>query len=211
MALRSRATLRASLAAALGLAVLGAGCGPSYPRRWVTESDLGDWRYRRYQHLLDVDFPIEGNAADGHTATYVRRVRRGDDHVPYATAFVTVYENAAGLAAEIRRHMREMMSYEVANRAVAGGWVWSLDGGPGDRWVLWVSGSRVVKVGASAELEEIPADVVAHYMGMYPSDLDEHGRARPGTPSAGDPRPREAEGPQPGEDMPAYLRRNAPR
>lgn len=161
--------------------VLLAACGTSVPARYVLERDVAGLSYRRYQRVLDVEFPIEGNGAVGHTATYVRRSARAE--VPFVNVFVTVYERPAGLAAEIRRQIRTLGSYEV--RVVdVGGRAWSLDGGDGDRWLLWVSGNRVVKVGGVADADTVRA-VVAEYMSLYPSDLDEHGRAREGTPSAG--------------------------
>ncbi|UJR78956.1 hypothetical protein [Sandaracinus amylolyticus] len=166
-----------------------AGCGPSIPTRFVLERDIGDLSYRRYQRVLDVEFPVEGNVAVGHTATYVRRSSRGE--IPYVNVFVTVYDAAAGLSAEIRRQVRSLGSYDVSVVDV-GGRAWSLDGGEGDRWVLWVSGSRVVKVGGVAD-DSLVRAVVGEYMGLYPSDLDERGRARDGTASAGDASERAAE------------------
>jgi hypothetical protein len=159
-----------------------AGCGPSIPTRFVLERDIGSLTYRRYQRVLDVELAIEGNAATGHTATYVRR--SGEGAIPYVNAFVTVYEHPAGLAAEIRRLVRSLASYDVSVVDI-GGRAFSLDGGPGDRWVLWVSANRVVKVGGTAS-DELVRSVVSEYMGLYPSDLDENGRARAGTASAGD-------------------------
>jgi hypothetical protein len=149
----------------------------------------------------------------GHTATYVRRPGRAEQTVPFANVFVSVYEQPQGLAAEVRRQVRALASYEVSVRDLGGGRVWYLDAGPGDRWALWVSGPHVVKVGASDALDDVPETIVSHYMGVYPSDLDEHGRAREGTASAGD-LPTE----QPGtggegedEEVPHFLRENAPR
>lgn len=169
---------------ALGLAVI-AGCGPSVPARFVLERDIGSLSYRRYQRVLDVEFPVEGNDAVGHTATYVRRIGPSSRaEVPYVNVFVTVYQNAPGLSAEIRRQVRTLGSYEVSVADV-GGRAWSLDGGEGDRWFLWVSANRVVKVGGLAD-DALVRSVVSEYMGLYPSDLDEHGRARDGAPSAGE-------------------------
>jgi hypothetical protein len=172
------------LAVILGVIAGGAvgGCGPSVPPRFVLERDIASLSYRRYQRVLDVEFPVEGNEAVGHTATYVRRSARGE--VPYVNVFVTVYANAPGLSAEIRRQVRTLGSYDVEVRDV-GAKVWSLDGGEGDRWYLWVSGSRVVKIGGVAD-DDLVRAVVSEYLGLYPSDLDERGRARAGTPSAGD-------------------------
>lgn len=176
----ARVSAKHALAAALF--AVAAGCGPSIPARFVLERDIGSLSYRRYQRVLDVEFPVEGNAAVGHTATYVRRSARGE--VPYVNVFVTVYATAPGLSAEIRRQVRTLGSYEV-RVADVGGRAWSLDGGEGDRWFLWVSSNRVVKIGGLAD-EALVRTVVSEYMGLYPSDLDEHGRARPGAPSAGD-------------------------
>ncbi len=214
--------------ALLALALAAVGCGPSIPSRFVLERDVDDWSYRRYQHVLDVEFAVEGNPAEGHTATYVQRARRTSDTIPYANAFVSVYEQPAGLAAELRRQVRALASYEVSVRDLGGGRVWYLDAGPGDRWAVWVSGAHVVKVGASEGMDDVPEAIVSAYMGVYGSDLDEHGRARDGTPSAGE-RPGlgasegGGEGGEGGEDeddgdsedndddVPGFLRENAPR
>jgi hypothetical protein len=165
------------------LLVLIAGCGPSLPARFVLERDVGHLSYRRYQRVLDVEFPVAGNSAVGHTATYVYRSDHGEP--PYVNVFVTVYTNAPGLAADVRRQVQSLTSYEVSVEDVGGGRGWVLDGGPGDRWIVWVSGSHVVKVGGTTDAERT-REMVSAYMSMYPSDLDEHGRARPGTTSAGD-------------------------
>lgn len=196
----------------LALLFLLPGCGGGPPARFVLERDVGDWRYRVYQRVLDVEIAIEGNPAVGHTATYVRRADPRSDLVPFANVFVSVYERPAGLAAEVRRQVRALASYETEVRDYGGGRVWYLDAGPGDRWALWVSGRYVVKIGGSEALDEVPRDIVSTYMGIYPSDLDEHGRARQGTASAGEadedaPAP---EGQQ-GDEVPSFLRESAPR
>lgn len=168
--------------AALAILAFEAACGPSIPARFVLEHDLGDLSYRRYQRVLDVELPVEGNAAVGHTATYVRRSDTAG--VPYVNAFVTVYDHAPGLAAEIRAHVDSLASYRSSVVDIEGGRAFALDGGPSDRWWLWVSANRVVKIGGTAD-EALTRRVISAYMGVYPSDLDEHGRAREGTPSAG--------------------------
>jgi len=195
------------------LTALLTGCSPSIPTRFVLERDLDGWSYRRYQRVLDVEVPIEGNAAVGHTATYVQRASRTSDSVPFASVFVTVYGEPRGLSAEVRRVMRSLASYDAEVRAYGGGHVWYLDAGEGDRWALWVSGPHVVKVGAGGELERVPEELVATYMGIYPSDLDAHGRARPGTRSEGE---LEGSGDSSSDDaqndgVPSFLQENAPR
>ena len=203
--------MRSRAAAVLALCALG--CGPSIPTRYVLERDVDGWSYRRYQRVLDVEVAIEGNPAVGHTATYVQRPGRTERAVPFANVFVSVYERPAGLAAEVRRQVRELASYEVEVRELAGGRVFYLDAGPGDRWALWVSGRHVVKVGASDAADDVPAAIVGAYMSIYPSDLDEHGRARDGTASAGYPSPvgEDDEGAEDGDGLPHFLEENAPR
>jgi hypothetical protein len=178
----SRARALPAWLAALGSLVALAACGPSIPARFVLEHDLGELSYRRYQRVLDVELPVEGNVAVGHTATYVRRSDTAG--VPYVNAFVTVYDHAPGLAAEIRAHVDSLASYRSSVVDIEGGRAFALDGGPSDRWWLWVSSNRVVKIGGTAD-EGLTRRVISAYMGVYPSDLDEHGRAREGTASAG--------------------------
>jgi len=204
-----RRTRQAALSALVAVGLL-AGCGPNLPARFVLERDVDGWSYRRYQRVLDVEFAIEGNPAVGHTATYVRRVTRTSETVPFANVFVTAYERPAGLAAEVRRQVRALATYETEVRDLGGGKVWYLDAGPGDRWAVWVSGPHVVKIGASDEMDEVPESIVSEYMGIYGSDLDEHGRAREGTPSAGDASEAPASGDE-DDDTPSFLRENAPR
>lgn len=196
---------------AMGALAVLASCSTTLPPRLVLERDVSGWSYRRYQRVLDVELPIEGNPAVGHTATYVQRASRTSRDVPFTNVFVTVYERPAGLAAEVRRQMRALASYDAEVRAYGGGYVWYLDAGPGDRWALWVSGSHVVKVGAGGDLPSVPEDLVNAYMGFYPSDLDPHGRARPGTPSEGEPSSEAPASEGQGDEVPSFLRENAPR
>jgi hypothetical protein len=178
-----RAVRALALSISFASLALIAGCGPSYPTRYVVERDVGPMSYRRYQRVLDVEFPVVGNDAVGHTATYVRRSDHGEP--PYVNVFVTVYDHPASLTAEVRHQVQSLESYDVEVADVGGGRGWRLDGGTDDRWIVWVSSRFVVKIGGNAP-EALMHDVVSAYMGIYPSDLDEHGRARDGTPSAGD-------------------------
>jgi hypothetical protein len=191
----------------LVLLVLLPACSTALPTRYVLERDVGEWRYRVYQRVLDVEIAVEGNEAVGHTATYVRRGDRRTRSVPVANAFVAVYAEPAQLTAQVRRQLRQLESYELEVRDYGGGRVFYLDGGEGDRWALWVSGRHVVKVGAAEGEDEVPRDLVSAYMSLYPSDLDESGRARDGTPSAGELPEAEAGD----EEVPDFLEENAPR
>jgi len=210
--MRARRTSPALLLAGLALTASVAACGPSIPTRFVLERDIEGWSYRRYQRVLDVEVAVEGDPAVGHTATYVQRARRTSRSVPYANVFVSVYERPTGLALELRRQVRALASYETELRDFGGGRVWHLDAGPGDRWVLWVSGNHIVKVGVSDG--EVPEEIVSAYMGLYSSDLDEHGRAQEGRSSGGElpaPQAQSAEGSSEDDDVPDFLRENAPR
>lgn len=183
-------------------ALLAFGCGSAPPRRHVIEQDIGVHAYRRYQKVLDVEVPVSGNPAVGHTATYVER--HGED-LALSTAFVTVYERARGLTAEVAARLDQLGTYDVEVVEVHGQHVWRLRGGD-ETWLLWVSGKRVVKLGAPPE-EDVPDDISEAYLDLYPSDLDEHGRARERTASAG----RARGGSQPGDEedtepeMPRHL------
>ena len=181
--------------------VFALGCGASVPTRYVHERDLGDYQYRRYQKVLDLEFPVEGNDGVGHTASYVKRGRSRE--VVFATAFVTVYEHAASLTAEVADRLDSLGTYEVTVGELEGDYVWWLDGGE-DRWALWVSGNYVVKLGAPRG-EDIPEDLADKYIDTYPSDLNEHGRAEEGADSAG-PSRRQAEAESEDLDMPEHLR-----
>jgi len=179
-------------------------CAPTLPARLVVEHDLGPYSYRRYQRTLDVEFSVAGNAAVGHTATYVRR---HGDHPLLATAFVTEYDHAAGLSAELQERLESLGTYQRTMKRVDGEWVHELSAGD-ETWLIWTSGSHLVKLGAPSG-REMPEDVTDTYLDLYPSDLDEHGRAREGTASAG---PSQTEHEEEGElDLPSSLRDGSPR
>src|SRR6187551_1286143 len=93
------------LSAILPVVVLAAACGkrPPPPVRGVVERDVGDWKFRRYQEVLDVEVWVDGNRGVAYTATYARgeaeKVNKlTDDDV--ATAFVTRYDSDEGVLRE---------------------------------------------------------------------------------------------------------------
>jgi hypothetical protein len=187
------------------LSLLGCASGP--PKEYVVKRDLGGYSYRRYQKVLDVEFVVPDNPAAGHTASYIRR--KGE-RVEVASAFVTVYDHAASLTANVRKRLETLRSYDVEVKEVEGEWVWSLDGGS-DHWLLWVSSKYVVKLSAPRG-DRVPEEVAETYLDIYPSDLTEHGRADPDAPSAGPAQKGPTSG---GEDdelkMPKHLREGSPR
>ncbi len=161
------------------LALVAFGCSPSIPARYVVERPIGDHDFRRYQRVLDLEVVVPENPGEGHTAVYV--ARRGDG-VDVLTAFVSVYERPASLAAEVKERLERLATYDRRMIEVDGEHVWELDGRD-HRFILWVSSNRVVKLGARDG--EVPKRFAEAYLDLYPSDLDEYGRAREGTPSVG--------------------------
>lgn len=169
--------------AALSIMLLlgpSAACATARPARYVVERDLGPYFYRRYQKTLDVEFVIAGNPATGHTATYLRR---DADSPEFATAFVTVYERAQSLCAEVSEGLGKLERYERAVAEVEGGHAWRL-ARLDEHWLLWVSGRHVVKLGAPRG-EQVPEALASAYMDVYPSELDDHGHAREDAQCAG--------------------------
>ena len=174
------ALTRTASLALLALAAVGCASGP--PPRYVIERDLGTFAYRRYQKSFDIEVPIAGNQATGHTASYLQRNPSRD--VEVATAFVTVYTHARSLAAEVRAALQKLGGYTLTPSEVAAEWVWVLEAPGRERWCVWVSGARLVKLGAQAG-RPFPDVIVRAYLDLYPSDLDERGLARPDAESAG--------------------------
>lgn len=152
---------------------LVAACATARPARYVVERDLGPYFYRRYQKTLDVEFVVAGNAATGHTATYLQREGSSPE---FASAFVSVYERPQSLCAEISEGVAKLERYERKIAELEDGYAWRLTRFD-EHWVLWVSGRHVVKLGAPRG-EEVPQALAAAYMDTYPSELDAHGRAR---------------------------------
>jgi len=206
-AARGRAALCAA-ALAVGAVTGVAGCGAQIPERLVLERDLGPWSYRRYQRVLDVELPIADNPSESRAATYLRR--DGDGGQPgIATAVVTRYAQGDAVAAEIRDALDTLGTYEIDVVEREGAWMFALEGAAGDRWVLWVSGRYAVKLGAPRGAPGVPGWLVRAYLDPYPSDLDQHGRAREGTGSAGLSR-RQRDERESDLDLPPSLRENPP-
>jgi hypothetical protein len=191
----------------LAVCVLLGACASSLPPRYVIEHDLGPFAYRRYQKSLDIEVPIAGNTATGHTASYLRRGAK--DEVAVVTAFVTVYEHAKSLAAEARAALQNLAGYALTTSALAGEYVWFLDSAGRERWCVWVSAERLVKIGVQPG-QQFPEAVVEAYLDVYPSELNERGVARADAPSAGSAKAA-ADGDEPELGLPQSLRENAPR
>jgi hypothetical protein len=168
-----------AIAAALAAAALGAGCGghPPPPARGVVESDLGAWKFRRYQPLLDVEVYVANNKAEAFTASYVsdraERERPGrltDDDI--VNVFVTRYEKPAGVQREMVRFARRLAQeagYVVEESKIGGERVVTVSG-HGEWWAMWAAPRHVVKIGGRGRTN-VPGDLVKVYGKRYPSEL----------------------------------------
>jgi hypothetical protein len=197
-------SLRRACCAALLLGA--AACGTTLPERYVLEHDLGSYAFRRYQKSLEVEIPIADNTATGHTAAYLKRTDR--DKVAVVTAYVTVYAHAKALAAEAHAGLASMTGYTLSTAELFGQNVWLLEGGDREHWCIWVSENRIVKIGAPADTA-FPDEIGDAYASLYPSELNEHGSAKPDALSAGESKAAQAENSE--LAVPANLREGAPR
>ncbi len=84
--------------------------------------------------------------------------------------------------------------------------MWVLEGDT--QWLLWVSGTHVVKLGGADAEGQVPEVLVDRYTSLYPSDLNRHGVAEDGAPSAGSAVSEQEE--EEALPMPSSLRDDAP-
>ncbi|HSD90587.1 MAG TPA: hypothetical protein VLB44_23840 [Kofleriaceae bacterium] len=174
-------------------------CGgkPPIPKRGVVESDLGGWKFRRFQPVLDVEVWVENNKAEAYTASYVSEEAEKRGHVEdkdVVNVFVTRYEKDDGVLREtvkLARRLAAEAGYQVDEHKVGGARALTING-HGESWVLWASKKHVVKVGGRGR-ESVPESLVESYADRYPSNLP--GGALEGPLPAGP----DNQGPKPGE------------
>lgn len=155
--------------------VLIAACGgrPPVPKRGVVEQDLGEWKFRRFQPVLDVEVWVEDNKAEAFTASYVREEaeKRGRiDDKDLVNVFVTRYVRDEGVLREAVKFARRLASeggYTVDEGKVGGVRAVTITGNH-EAWVMWASKLHVVKVGGR-NLDRVPEGMVESYGDRYPS------------------------------------------
>lgn len=186
------------------LAVSGCGGKPPVPRRGVVEGDVGGWKFRRFQPVLDVEVWVADNKAEAFTASYVRdeAERRGRiEDRDVVSVFVTRYAQDRGVLREtvkLARRLAQEAGYVVDEGEVGGVRSVSILG-HGEAWVMWAAGKHVVKVGGRGR-EDVPSGVVEAYGERYPSVMPGSVLEGPLPPSGGsagdasDSRDGEAEG-----------------
>jgi hypothetical protein len=160
--------------AAFVLSCIVAACTPPIPPRYVVEDDIESYRFRRYQQVLDVELPVEGNPAVGHTATYVR----AGQSILITPVFVTVYARAEGLSDAVRAQLRAMDGYAFEIAQARGHRLFHMRGEDGEHWLLWLSGRHLIKLGAPEGLSDVPEEIVRVYLDRFPSGLDAQGRQK---------------------------------
>jgi hypothetical protein len=182
---------------ALGF-VVGCGGRPPVPKRGVVESDLGEWKFRRFQPVKDVEVWVEGNLAEGYTASYVREEaeKRGKiEDQDLVNVFVTRFTADKGVLREtvkFARRLAQDSGYTVDEGKVGGVRAVTIIGN-GEAWVMWPSKMHVIKVGGHNR-EDVPEGMVEKYGDRYPSVL----------PNG------VLEGPLPGEAGPEFEKRGDP-
>jgi hypothetical protein len=177
--------------AALAVCIAACGSRPPPPPRGVVEGDVGEWKFRRFQPVLDVEVWIDRNPAEAFTATYVRedaekRGRLADDDL--VSVFVTRYEKDAAVARETVKFARRLAAeagYQVEELRTGGVRAVRIVG-HGEAWLLWAAPRHVVKVGGRGR-DDIPDAVVAYYGERYPSTLPSGVLEGPLPPGPDDP------------------------
>ncbi|HTJ47578.1 MAG TPA: hypothetical protein VL463_36020 [Kofleriaceae bacterium] len=155
-------------------------CGghPPPPPRGVMESDLGEWKFRRFQPLLDVEVWVKDNKAEAYTATYVND-RAEREHptrlgpTDLVNVFVTRYQKPDGVLREMVRFVRRLAQeagYQVDEAKIGGVRVVTI-AGHDEWWAMWAASGAVVKIGGRGRIDA-PGDVVSDYGKRYPSLIE---------------------------------------
>ena len=161
----------------VALILLGCACGgrPATPKRGVVEADLGAWKFRRFQPVLDVEVWVEDNKAEAYTASYVTDEAEKKGHVEdkdVVNVFVTRYERDEGVLRATVKLVRRLAAeggYKVDEHKIGGARALTING-HGETWVMWAAKKHVVKVGGRGR-ETVPESVVESYADRYPSTI----------------------------------------
>lgn len=166
---------------ALAIAVLFAFCacgGHPPPARGVVEADVGDWKFRRFQPVLDVEVWVENNKAEAFTASYVANAAENRGRVEdrdVVNVFVSRYEKDDGVLREtvkLARRLAAEQGYQVDENDISGGRALMIHGHD-ETWVMWPANRTVVKIGGRGR-NDVPDSIVSSYSDRYPSTLPKH-------------------------------------
>ena len=180
------------------LAVTACGGRPPVPARGVVEADLGAWKFRRFQPVLDVEVWVEGNKGEAFTASYVSDHAEKTGHVEdkdVVNVFVTRYAKDEGVLRETVRLVRRLAAeggYQVDETKIGGARALTING-HGESWVMWAARQHVIKVGGRGR-DSVPDGMVASYADRYPSVVPGGALEGPLPPGPGDrPKPENKE------------------
>ena len=157
------------------ITVVGCGGHPPIPKRGVVEADLGSWKFRRFQEVLDVEVWVEGNKAEAYSASYITADAEKRGHIDdkdLVNVFVTRYAAPEGVVratVKLARRLAQDGGYQVEEDKIAGARTLTITG-RGEAWVMWPSNQHVVKVGGRGR-SDVPKSMVANYVDRYPSQL----------------------------------------
>jgi hypothetical protein len=154
-----------------------ASCGgaAAIPKRGVVEKDVGAWKFRRFQPVLDVEVWVADNPAEAFTASYVdiegekRGVLRDQD---VANVFVTRYQSHDGVLRETVKFARKLAKdsgYQIDEETIGGVRVFKIVGN-GETWTLWAAKKHVVKVGGRGRTT-VATSLIEEYGDRYQSLL----------------------------------------
>lgn len=197
------------LLVAVMLVALGCGGRPPIPARLVVESDVGTWKFRRFQGpLLDVEVWVQGNQAEAFSASYITaeaEARGRIEDQDLVSVIVTRYAAPDGVVratVKLARRLAQQEGYQIEEEKIGGARALTIHG-HGEAWVIWPSDKHVVRVGGRGR-RDVPASMVEPYAERYPSQLpggslegplppgpDEAPAKKPAKPAydASDPRP----------------------
>lgn len=153
-------------------------CGghPPVPKRGVVETDLGAWKFRRFQGpLLDIEVWVDGNKGEAYTASYITSDAEKRGHVDdkdLVSVVVTKYEKPDGVTratVKLVRRLAQERGYQVDEDKISGARSLRIIG-HGEAWVMWPSNGYVVKVGGRGR-ENVPDAMVGFYADRFPSSL----------------------------------------
>lgn len=152
-------------------------CGgkPPIPKRGVVEGDLGSWKFRRFQPVLDIEVWVDGNKGEAFTASYVTEAAEKTGRIEdkdIVNVFVTRYEREDGVVRETVRLARRLAAesgYQVDEGKIAGARALTITGN-GETWVMWPAKKHVIKVGGRGR-DAVPKAMVESYADRYPSKL----------------------------------------
>jgi hypothetical protein len=163
------------LVLALAMAAISCGGPPKPPPNGVVQADLGSWKFRRYQRVLDVEVWVDNNKAEAFTASYVADAAEQSGRIndkDVVNVFVTRYASDAGVLREtvkLARRLAAEQGYQVDEAKVGGTRTLTING-HGESWVMWAAKGYVVKVGGRG-LDSVPSGLVGSYADRYPSVL----------------------------------------